>query len=222
MLLSEFNNVIQEIGFMTRLPADFSMNARVPLKDFGPTADLFKNKTDIFEWSMGNINIVECKTFDIMGSQFGDERGYQVSEIYVNTSSLWKPVGFEKYISEVIKEERSPILFAGGDSDFTAVAVDEEPNPYEFNGCGHSGWTKVASGFKTEKAALLWYLKVFRFFYKYTIDLWNNPKLPDIITDYKLLKVEEDKKEFIRKNFNKFERRMLIDFTTLKAQYNVL
>lgn len=221
MLLSEFNNVIQEIGFMSRLPADFSMNARVPLKDFGPTADLFKNKTDIFEWSMGNINIVECKTFDIMGSQYGDERGYQVSEIYVNTSDIYTPVGFIQYIKDCIQQQRSPLLFSeGGDTSFRDVVVDDKTDWSDV--LKRSGWQKVNSGFKTEKAALEWFLKVFRFFYKYSVDLLNDPKLQQAKDDYAELWRNEDKENFLIRQAQKFERKMLIGFTTLKAEYNVL
>ena len=75
--------------------------------------------------------------------------------------------------------------------------------------------------FNTEEDALEWFLMVWRFYYKWSFDFVNSPKTVEMVDTYAKCSTQEEKNEYLEKCIAKTEKKMIIAFDTLKAQYGL-
>ena len=75
--------------------------------------------------------------------------------------------------------------------------------------------------FSTREDALEWFLMVWRFYYKWSFDFVNSPKTVEMVDTYAKCSTLEERHEYIEKCIAKTEKKMIIAFDMMKAQYGL-
>ena len=73
----------------------------------------------------------------------------------------------------------------------------------------------------TKKFSLEWFLMVWRFYYKWSFDFVNLPKTVKMVETYAKCSTQEEKNEYLEKCIAKTEKKMIIAFDAMKAQYGL-
>ena len=215
MKLTKFYEIIRKFGFN---PQNFDTNqifTRLTLGAFQPTAELVAQRYPN-KWEPA---IVECAL--LMDEETMNDG--VLRNISVNVGKLYNVVGFRKFVREIIARNRQldhPLFFQGNDDWMISLdeTVDGVHKTFYDKGVKpiYSGMT-----FNTEEDALEWFLMVWRFYYKWSFDFVNSPKTVEMVDTYAKCSTLEERCEYIEKCIAKTEKKMIIAFDTLKAQYGL-
>ena len=211
MKLTKFYEVIRKFGFN---PQNFDTNqifTRLTLGAFQPTAELVAQRYPD-KWEPA---IVEC-TLLMDEATMNDG---VLKNISVNVGKLYSVDGFRKFVREIIAGIRQldhPLFFQGNDDwmislDEVVGGVLKNLSKPSFNGMT----------FSTREDALEWFLMVWRFYYKWSFDFVNSPKTVEMIDTYAKCSTLEERCEYIEKCIAKTEKKMIIAFDMMKAQYGL-
>ena len=211
MKLTKFYEIIRKFGFN---PQNFDTNqifTRLTLGAFQPTAELVAQRYPD-KWEPA---IVEC-TLLMDEATMNDG---VLKNISVNVGKLYSVDGFRKFVREIIAGIRQldhPLFFQGNDDwmislDEVVGGVLKNLSKPSFNGMT----------FSTREDALEWFLMVWRFYYKWSFDFVNSPKTVEMIDTYAKCSTLEERCEYIEKCIAKTEKKMIIAFDMMKAQYGL-
>ena len=211
MKLTKFYEIIRKFGFN---PQNFDTNqifTRLTLGAFQPTAELVAQRYPN-KWEPA---IVECTL--LMDEETMNDG--VLRNISVNVGKLYSVDGFRKFVREIIAGIRQldhPLFFQGNDDwmislDEVVGGVLKNLSKPSFNGMTIS----------TIEDALEWFLMVWRFYYKWSFDFVNSPKTVEMVDTYAKCATQEEKNEYLEKCIAKTEKKMIIAFDMMKAQYGL-
>ena len=139
----------------------------------------------------------------------------ELRNISVNVGELYSVDGFRKFVRQIIAGIRQldhPLFFQGNDD--WMISLDDTVNKtLHVEGVGVT--------FNTEEDALEWFLMVWRFYYKWSFDFVNSPKTVEMVDTYAKCSTLEERCEYIEKCIAKTEKKMIIAFDMMKAQYGL-
>ena len=211
MKLTKFYEIIRKFGFNPQNFDTSQIFTRLTLGAFQPTAELVAQRYPN-KWEPA---IVEC-TFLMDEETMNDG---VLRNISVNVGKLYSVDGFRKFVREIIAGNRQldrPLFFQGNDDwmislDEVVSGVLKNLSKPSFNGMT----------FSTREDALEWFLMVWRFYYKWSFDFVNSPKTVEMVDTYAKCSTLEERCEYIEKCIAKTEKKMIIAFDTMKAQYGL-
>ena len=215
MKLTKFYEIIRKFGFNPQSFDTSQIFTRLTLGAFQPTAELVAQRYS------GNWNpaIVECTLLMDEATM----RDGELRNISVNVGKLYSVDGFRKFVREIIAGIRQldhPLFFQGNDDWMILLdeTVDGVHKTFHDKGVNpvYSGMT-----FSTREDALEWFLMVWRFYYKWSFDFVNSPKTVEMVDTYAKCSTQEEKNEYLEKCIAKTEKKMIIAFDTMKAQYRL-
>lgn len=211
MKLTKFYEIIRKFGFNPQNFDTSQVFTSLTLGAFQPTAKLVAQRYPD-KWEPA---IVEC-------SLLMDEATMNdgvLRNISVNVGKLYSVDGFRKFVREIIAGIRQldhPLFFQGNDDwmislDEVVGCVLKNSSKPSFNGMT----------FNTEEDALEWFLMVWRFYYRWSFDFVNSPKTVEMVDTYAKCSTLEERYEYIKKCIAKTEKKMIIAFDVMKAQYGL-
>lgn len=207
MKLTKFYEIIRKFGFNPQNFDTSQIFTRLTLGAFQPTAELVAQRYPD-KWEPA---IVEC-TLLMDEATMNDG---ELRNISVNVGELYSVDGFRKFVRQIIAGIRQldhPLFFQGNDD--WMISLDDTVNKtLHVEGVGVT--------FNTEEDALEWFLMVWRFYYKWSFDFVNSPKTVEMVDTYAKCSTLEERCEYIEKCIAKTEKKMIIAFDTLKAQYGL-
>lgn len=216
MKLSKFYEIIRKFNLDPRNFDTHQIFTRLTLRSFRPTQELIRKNYP------GNWDpvIVECTLLTDDASMADGE----LRNISVNVGELYKVDGFRKFVREIITGLRQldhPLFFQGNYDDWL-ISLDETVGGVHKT-IHDQGVKPIYSGmtFNTEEDALEWFLMVWRFYYKWSFDFVNSPKTVEMVDTYAKCSTLEEKNEYLEKCIAKTEKKMIIAFDTMKAQYGL-
>lgn len=211
MKLTKFYEIIRKFGFNPQSFDTSQIFTRLTLGAFQPTAELVAQRYPN-KWEPA---IVEC-TLLMDEATMNDG---VLKNISVNVGKLYSVDGFRKFVREIIAGIRQldhPLFFQGNDDwmislDEVVGGVLKNLSKPSFNGMT----------FSTREDALEWFLMVWRFYYKWSFDFVNSPKTVEMVDTYAKCSTLEERCEYIEKCIAKTEKKMIIAFDMMKAQYGL-
>ena len=211
MKLTKFYEIIRKFGFNQQNFDTSQIFTRLTLGAFQPTAELVAQRYPD-KWEPA---IVEC-TLLMDEATMNDG---VLKNISVNVGKLYSVDGFRKFVREIIAGIRQldhPLFFQGNDDwmislDEVVGGVLKNLSKPSFNGMT----------FSTREDALEWFLMVWRFYYKWSFDFVNSPKTVEMVDTYAKCSTLEERCEYIEKCIAKTEKKMIIAFDVMKAQYGL-
>lgn len=211
MKLTKFYEIIRKFGFNPQNFDTSQIFTRLTLGAFQPTAELVAHRYPD-KWEPA---IVEC-TLLMDEATMNDG---VLKNISVNVGKLYSVDGFRKFVREIIAGIRQldhPLFFQGNDDwmislDEVVGGVLKNLSKPSFNGMT----------FSTREDALEWFLMVWRFYYKWSFDFVNSPKTVEMVDTYAKCSTLEERCEYIEKCIAKTEKKMIIAFDMMKAQYEL-
>lgn len=211
MKLTKFYEIIRKFGFNPQNFDTSQIFTRLTLGAFQPTAELVAQRYP-YKWEPA---IVECTL--LMDEETMNDG--VLRNISVNVGKLYSVDGFRKFVREIIAGIRQldhPLFFQGNDDwmislDEVVDGVLKNLSKPSFNGMT----------FSTREDALEWFLMVWRFYYKWSFDFVNSPKTVEMVDTYAKCSTLEERCEYIEKCIAKTEKKMIIAFDTMKAQYGL-
>lgn len=211
MKLTKFYEIIRKFGFNPQNFDTSQIFTRLTLGAFQPTAELVAQRYPD-KWEPA---IVEC-TLLMDEATMNDG---VLKNISVNVGKLYSVDGFRKFVREIIAGNRQldhPLFFQGNDDWMISLnevvgGVLKNLSKPSFNGMT----------FSTRKDALEWFLMVWRFYYKWSFDFVNSPKTVEMVDTYAKCSTLEERHEYIEKCIAKTEKKMIIAFDMMKAQYGL-
>lgn len=211
MKLTKFYEIIRKFGFNPQNFDTSQIFTCLTLGAFQPTAELVAQRYPD-KWEPA---IVEC-TLLMDEATMNDG---VLKNISVNVGKLYSVDGFRKFVREIIAGIRQldhPLFFQGNDDwmislDEVVGGVLKNLSKPSFNGMP----------FSTREDALEWFLMVWRFYYKWSFDFVNSPKTVEMVDTYAKCSTLEERCEYIEKCIAKTEKKMIIAFDTMKAQYGL-
>ena len=211
MKLTKFYEIIRKFGFNPQNFDTSQIFTRLTLGAFQPTAELVAQRYPD-KWEPA---IVEC-TLLMDEATMNDG---VLKNISVNVGKLYSVDGFRKFVREIIAGIRQldhPLFFQGNDDwmislDEVVGGVLKNLSKPSFNGMT----------FSTREDALEWFLMVWRFYYKWSFDFVNSPKTVEMVDTYAKCSTLEERCEYIEKCIAKTEKKMIIAFDMMKAQYRL-
>ena len=211
MKLTKFYEIIRKFGFNPQNFDTSQIFTRLTLGAFQPTAELVAQRYPN-KWEPA---IVEC-TLLMDEATMNDG---VLKNISVNVGKLYSVDGFRKFVREIIAGIRQldhPLFFQGNDDwmislDEVVGGVLKNLSKPSFNGMTIS----------TREDALEWFLMVWRFYYKWSFDFVNSPKTVEMVDTYAKCSTLEERCEYIEKCIAKTEKKMIIAFDMMKAQYGL-
>lgn len=211
MKLTKFYEIIRKFGFNPQNFDTSQIFTRLTLGAFQPTAEL------VAQWYPDKWEpaIVEC-TLLMDEATMNDG---VLKNISVNVGKLYSVDGFRKFVREIIAGNRQldhPLFFQGNDDWMISLnevvgGVLKNLSKPSFNGMT----------FSTREDALEWFLMVWRFYYKWSFDFVNSPKTVEMVDTYAKCSTLEERHEYIEKCIAKTEKKMIIAFDVMKAQYGL-
>lgn len=215
MKLTKFYEIIRKFGFNPQNFDTSQIFTRLTLGAFQPTAELVAQRYP-YKWEPA---IVECTL--LMDEETMNDG--VLRNISVNVSKLYSVDGFRKFVREIIAGNRQldrPLFFQGNDD--WMISLDETVDGIHKT-IHDKGVKPIYSGltFNTEEDALEWFLMVWRFYYKWSFDFVNSPKTAEMVDTYAKCSTLEERCEYIEKCIAKTEKKMIIAFDTMKAQYGL-
>lgn len=207
MKLTKFYEIIRKFGFNPQNFDTSQIFTRLTLGAFQPTAELVAQRYPD-KWEPA---IVEC-TLLMDEATMNDG---ELRNISVNVGELYSVDGFRKFVRQIIAGIRQldhPLFFQGNDDWMISLddVVFGVSKPF-FNGMT----------FSTREDALEWFLMVWRFYYKWSFDFVNSPKTVEMVDTYAKCSTLEERCEYIEKCIAKTEKKMIIAFDMMKAQYGL-
>ena len=210
MKLTKFYEIIRKFGFNPQSFDTSQIFTRLTLGAFQPTAELVAQRYS------GNWNpaIVECTLLMDEATMSDGE----LRNISVNVGKLYSVDGFRKFVREIIAGIRQldhPLFFQGNDD--WMISLDEVV-------CGIKNSSKPSFNrvsIITEEDVLELFLAVWRFYYRWSFDFVNSPKTAEMIDTYAKCSTQEEKNEYLEKCIAKTEKKMIIAFDAMKAQYGL-
>ena len=215
MKLTKFYEIIRKFNLDPRNFDTHQIFTRLTLGAFQPTAELVAQRY-LDKWEPA---IIECTLLmDEVTMNDGVLRN-----ISVNVGKLYSVNGFRKFVREIIAGNRQldhPLFFQGNDG--LMISLDETVDGVHKT-LHDKGVKPIYSGmsFNTEEDALEWFLMVWRFYYKWSFDFVNSPKTVEMVDTYAKCSTQEEKNEYLEKCIAKTEKKMIIAFDTMKAQYGL-
>lgn len=211
MKLTKFYEIIRKFGFNPQNFDTSQIFTRLTLGAFQPTAELVAQRYPD-KWEPA---IVEC-TLLMDEATMNDG---VLKNISVNVGKLYSVDGFRKFVREIIAGIRQldhPLFFQGNDDWMISLnevvgGVLKNLSKPSFNGMT----------FSTREDALEWFLMVWRFYYKWSFDFVNSPKTVEMVDTYAKCSTLEERCEYIEKCIAKTEKKMIISFDMMKAQYGL-
>ena len=211
MKLTKFYEIIRKFGFNPQNFDTSQIFTRLTLGAFQPTAELVAQRYPD-KWEPA---IVECT---LLMDEATMHDGV-LKNISVNVGKLYSVDGFRKFVREIIAGNRQldhPLFFQGNDDWMISLnevvgGVLKNLSKPSFNGMT----------FSTRKDALEWFLMVWRFYYKWSFDFVNSPKTVEMVDTYAKCSTLEERHEYIEKCIAKTEKKMIIAFDMMKAQYGL-
>lgn len=207
MKLTKFYEIIRKFGFNPQNFDTSQIFTRLTLGAFQPTAELVTQRYPD-KWEPA---IVEC-TLLMDEATMNDG---VLKNISVNVGKLYSVDGFRKFVRQIIAGIRQldhPLFFQGNDD--WMISLDDTVNKtLHVEGVGVT--------FNTEEDALEWFLMVWRFYYKWSFDFVNSPKTVEMVDTYAKCSTLEERCEYIEKCIAKTEKKMIIAFDMMKAQYGL-
>ena len=207
MKLTKFYEIIRKFGFNPQNFDTSQIFTRLTLGAFQPTAELVAQRYPD-KWEPA---IVEC-TLLMDEATMNDG---VLKNISVNVGKLYSVDGFRKFVRQIIAGIRQldhPLFFQGNDD--WMISLDDTVNKtLHVEGVGVT--------FNTEEDALEWFLMVWRFYYKWSFDFVNSPKTVEMVDTYAKCSTLEERCEYIEKCIAKTEKKMIIAFDMMKAQYGL-
>ena len=211
MKLTKFYEIIRKFGFNPQNYDTSQIFTRLTLGAFQPTAELVAQRYPD-KWEPA---IVEC-TLLMDEATMNDG---VLKNISVNVGKLYSVDGFRKFVREIIAGNRQldhPLFFQGNDDWMISLnevvgGVLKNLSKPSFNGMT----------FSTREDALEWFLMVWRFYYKWSFDFVNSPKTVEMVDTYAKCSTLEERHEYIEKCIAKTEKKMIIAFDMMKAQYGL-
>ena len=211
MKLTKFYEIIRKFGFNPQNFDTSQVFTRLTLGAFKPTAELVAQRYPD-KWEPA---IVEC-TLLMDEATMNDG---VLKNISVNVGKLYSVDGFRKFVREIIAGIRQldhPLFFQGNDDwmislDEVVGGVLKNLSKPSFNGMT----------FSTREDALEWFLMVWHFYYKWSFDFVNSPKTVEMVDTYAKCSTLEERHEYIEKCIAKTEKKMIIAFDVMKAQYGL-
>lgn len=211
MKLTKFYEIIRKFGFNPQNFDTSQIFTRLTLGAFQPTAELVAQRYPD-KWEPA---IVEC-TLLMDEATMNDG---VLKNISVNVGKLYSVDGFRKFVREIIAGNRQldhPLFFQGNDDWMISLnevvgGVLKNLSKPSFNGMT----------FSTREDALEWFLMVWRFYYKWSFDFVNSPKTVEMVDTYAKCSTLEERCEYIEKCIAKTEKKMIISFDMMKAQYGL-
>ena len=211
MKLTKFYEIIRKFGFNPQNFDTSQVFTRLTLGAFKPTAELVAQRYPD-KWEPA---IVECTLLMDEATM----RDGELRNISVNVGKLYSVDGFRKFVREIIAGIRQldhPLFFQGNDDwmislDEVVGGVLKNLSKPSFNGMT----------FSTREDALEWFLMVWRFYYKWSFDFVNSPKTVEMVDTYAKCSTLEERHEYIEKCIAKTEKKMIIAFDVMKAQYGL-
>lgn len=211
MKLTKFYEIIRKFGFNPQNFDTSQIFTRLTLGAFQPTAELVAQRYPD-KWEPA---IVEC-TLLMDEATMNDG---VLKNISVNVGKLYSVDGFRKFVREIIAGNRQldhPLFFQGNDDWMISLnevvgGVLKNLSKPSFNGMT----------FSTREDALEWFLMVWRFYYKWSFDFVNSPKTVEMVDTYAKCSTLEERHEYIEKCIAKTEKKMIIAFDMMKAQYGL-
>ena len=211
MKLTKFYEIIRKFGFNPQNFDTSQIFTRLTLGAFQPTAELVAQRYPD-KWEPA---IVEC-TLLMDEATMNDG---VLKNISVNVGKLYSVDGFRKFVREIIAGIRQldhPLFFQGNDDwmislDEVVGGVLKNLSKPSFNGMT----------FSTREDVLEWFLMVWRFYYKWSFDFVNSPKTVEMVDTYAKCSTLEERCEYIEKCIAKTEKKMIIAFDMMKAQYGL-
>ena len=211
MKLTKFYEIIRKFGFNPQNFDTSQIFTRLTLGAFQPTAELVAQRYPD-KWEPA---IVEC-TLLMDEATMNDG---VLKNISVNVGKLYSVDGFRKFVREIIAGNRQlvhPLFFQGNDDWMISLnevvgGVLKNLSKPSFNGMT----------FSTREDALEWFLMVWRFYYKWSFDFVNSPKTVEMVDTYAKCSTLEERHEYIEKCIAKTEKKMIIAFDVMKAQYGL-
>ena len=211
MKLTKFYEIIRKFGFNPQNFDTSQIFTRLTLGAFQPTAELVAQRYPD-KWEPA---IVEC-TLLMDEATMNDG---VLKNISVNVGKLYSVDGFRKFVREIIAGIRQldhPLFFQGNDDwmislDEVIGGVLKNLSKPSFNGMT----------FSTREDVLEWFLMVWRFYYKWSFDFVNSPKTVEMVDTYAKCSTLEERCEYIEKCIAKTEKKMIIAFDMMKAQYGL-
>ena len=207
MKLTKFYEIIRKFGFNPQNFDTSQIFTRLTLGAFQPTAELVAQRYPD-KWEPA---IVEC-TLLMDEATMNDG---ELRNISVNVGELYSVDGFRKFVRQIIAGIRQldhPLFFQGNDD--WMISLDDTVNKtLHVEGVGVT--------FNTEEDALEWFLMVWRFYYKWSFDFVNSPKTVEMVDTYAKCSTLEERCEYIEKCIAKTEKKMIIAFDMMKAQYRL-
>ena len=207
MKLTKFYEIIRKFGFNPQNFDTSQIFTRLTLGAFQPTAELVAQRYPD-KWEPA---IVEC-TLLMDEATMSDGA---LRNISVNVGKLYSVDGFRKFVRQIIAGIRQldhPLFFQGNDD--WMISLDDTVNKtLHVEGVGVT--------FNTEEDALEWLLMVWRFYYKWSFDFVNSPKTVEMVDTYAKCSTLEERCEYIEKCIAKTEKKMIIAFDMMKAQYGL-
>lgn len=215
MKLTKFYEIIRKFNLDPRNFDTHQIFTRLTLGAFQPTAELVAQRYPN-KWEPV---VVECTL--LMDEETMNDG--VLRNISVNVGKLYSVDGFRKFVREIIAENRQldhPLFFQGNDS--WLISLDETVDGVHKT-LHDKGVKPIYSGmtFNTEEDALEWFLMVWRFYYKWSFDFVNSPKTVEMVDTYAKCSTQEEKNEYLEKCIAKTEKKMIIAFDTMKAQYGL-
>ena len=211
MKLTKFYEIIRKFGFNPQNFDTSQIFTRLTLGAFQPTAELVAQRYPD-KWEPA---IVECT---LLMDEATMHDGV-LKNISVNVGKLYSVDGFRKFVREIIAGNRQldhPLFFQGNDDWMISLnevvgGVLKNLSKPSFNGMT----------FSTREDALEWFLMVWRFYYKWSFDFVNSPKTVEMVDTYAKCSTLEERHEYIEKCIAKTEKKMIIAFDMMKAQYGL-
>lgn len=210
MKLTKFYEIIRKFGFNPQSFDTSQIFTRLTLGAFQPTAELVAQRYS------GNWNpaIVECTLLMDEATMSDGE----LRNISVNVGKLYSVDGFRKFVREIIAGIRQldhPLFFQGNDD--WMISLDELVDGVKNS--SKPSFNRMIFG--TREDALEWFLMVWRFYYKWSFDFVNSPKTVKMVETYAKCSTQEEKNEYLEKCIAKTEKKMIIAFDAMKAQYGL-
>ena len=207
MKLTKFYEIIRKFGFNPQNFDTSQIFTRLTLGAFQPTAELVAQRyPDKWEPAIGECTLLMDE---------GRMNDGELRNISVNVGELYSVDGFRKFVRQIIAGIRQldhPLFFQGNDD--WMISLDDTVNKtLHVEGVGVT--------FNTEEDALEWFLMVWRFYYKWSFDFVNSPKTVEMVDTYAKCSTLEERCEYIEKCIAKTEKKMIIAFDMMKAQYGL-
>lgn len=211
MKLTKFYEIIRKFGFNPQNFDTSQIFTRLTLGAFQPTAELVAQRYPD-KWEPA---IVEC-TLLMDEATMNDG---VLKNISVNVGKLYSVDGFRKFVREIIAGNRQldhPLFFQGNDD--WMISLNEVVGGVLKN-LSKPSFNRMT--FSTREDALEWFLMVWRFYYKWSFDFVNSPKTVEMVDTYAKCSTLEERREYIEKCIAKTEKKMIIAFDMMKAQYGL-